>query len=67
MKKYNLAFITRNCGKIDPHSIDSYIEAGGYGTALNIFSRNCENIINEIKKSELRRRFSHRNQDRNCV
>lgn len=56
MKKYNLAFITRNCGKIDPHSIDSYIEAGGYDTALNIFSRNCENIINEIKKSELRGR-----------
>lgn len=56
MKKYNLDLITRNCGKIDPYSIDSYIEIGGYDTVRNIFAQDCENIINEIKKSELRGR-----------
>ncbi len=44
------------CGKIDPESIDSYIENGGYTALKKALELGSEGIIEEIKKSGLRGR-----------
>ena len=49
--------VLRNCGVIDPGSIDEYIEAGGYeGAQKALTSMSPENIIEEIIQSGLKGR-----------
>jgi NADH-quinone oxidoreductase subunit F len=47
----------RNCGFIDPDSIEQYIARGGYSALLKVLSEmQSEDVIEEIKKSGLRGR-----------
>ncbi len=48
--------VLKNYGKIDPASIDDYIEAGGYRTAAKALKLEPAIIINEIVNSKLRGR-----------
>jgi NADP-reducing hydrogenase subunit HndC len=49
--------VLRNCGKIDPESIDEYIANGGYQALKKvIFEMNPEKVLDEMKKSGLRGR-----------
>ena len=44
----------KNCGIIDPESIDEYIEAGGYEAAKKCITQlSRKDVIEEIKKSGL--------------
>ncbi len=48
--------VLSGCGKIDPESIDSYIENGGYEALKKALELGSEGVIEEIKKSGLRGR-----------
>ena len=48
--------VLSGCGKIDPESIESYIENGGYEALKKALSLGSDGIIEEIKKSGLRGR-----------
>lgn len=49
--------VLRNCGVINPESIDEYMECGGYeATRKALTAMNPEQIIEEIKESGLRGR-----------
>lgn len=48
--------VLRECGIVDPESIDSYIALGGYEAAKKSLKLSPDDIINEIKKSGLRGR-----------
>jgi NADH:ubiquinone oxidoreductase subunit F (NADH-binding)/NAD-dependent dihydropyrimidine dehydrogenase PreA subunit len=49
--------VLRNCGKIDPESLDEYISSGGYQALKKvIFEMNPEKVLEEMKKSGLRGR-----------
>lgn len=48
--------VLSGCGKIDPESIDSYIENGGYQALKKALALGSDGIIEEIKKSGLRGR-----------
>ncbi len=48
--------VLSGCGKIDPESIDSYINAGGYSALRKALEIGADGIIEEIKKSGLRGR-----------
>ncbi len=48
--------VLSGCGKIDPESIDSYIENGGYEALKKALEIGSDNIIEEIKISGLRGR-----------
>ena len=48
--------VLSGCGKIDPESIDSYIENGGYSALKKALGIGSDGIIEEIKKSGLRGR-----------
>ncbi len=49
--------VLRNCGRIDPDSIDDYIEAGGYEALRKVLSSmTSEDVIEEVLKSGLRGR-----------
>ena len=49
--------VLRNCGIIDPESIDDYIEAGGYKAIQTVLqSRSPREVIDEITRSGLRGR-----------
>ncbi len=49
--------VLRNCGIIDPSSLDDYIEEGGYqGLERALYDLGSEGIINELKDSGLRGR-----------
>ena len=48
--------VLSSCGKIDPESIDSYIENGGYSALRRALELGSEGVIEEIKKSGLRGR-----------
>ena len=59
----DLAFLTRqtrvalkNCGLIDPESLDSYMEAGGYEAFKSALRKNPGDVIAEVQKSGLRGR-----------
>ena len=43
----------RNCGVIDPESLESYRSAGGYKALEKVFSLSPEDVISEIKISSL--------------
>ena len=47
----------RNCGYIDPHSVEEYIGRGGYFAFIRVLAEmKPEEIIADIKKSGLRGR-----------
>ncbi len=48
--------VLSGCGKVNPESIDSYIENGGYIALKKALALGSESIIDEIKKSGLRGR-----------
>ncbi len=48
--------VLSGCGKIDPESIDSYIENGGYTALKKALTMGADKIIEEIKISGLRGR-----------
>ncbi len=48
--------VLSGCGKIDPESIESYIENGGYSALKKALELGSDGIIEEIKKSGLRGR-----------
>ena len=48
--------VLSGCGKINPESIDSYIENGGYSALKKSLELGANGIIEEIKKSGLRGR-----------
>jgi NADH-quinone oxidoreductase subunit F len=48
--------ILQNCGHINPESIESYIDSGGYNGLKKALKMTPEAIIEEIKKSGLRGR-----------
>ncbi len=48
--------VLSSCGKIDPESIESYIENGGYTALKKALELGSDGIIEEIKKSGLRGR-----------
>ena len=56
MLKPQVRIALRNCGIIDPESINQYIARGGYSGLLNALSITQEEVIEEIKKSGLRGR-----------
>ncbi len=51
-----LKLVLANCGKIDPESIEEYMEAGGYKSAPKALKLDPDKIIEIIKKSGLRGR-----------
>ncbi|MFW6365533.1 MAG: NADH-ubiquinone oxidoreductase-F iron-sulfur binding region domain-containing protein [Spirochaetota bacterium] len=54
-KQYRI--VLRNCGKIDPGSIDEYISREGYAALEKVlFEMKPEDVIEELKKSGLRGR-----------
>ena len=48
--------VLRNCGKIDPESIDDYLAAGGYEGLKKALAMGAEAVIEEVKTSGLRGR-----------
>ena len=52
-----LRIVLRNCGRIDPESIEEYISNGGYqALKKTLFEMTPEKVIDELKKSGLRGR-----------
>ncbi|WP_088555206.1 NADH-quinone oxidoreductase subunit NuoF [Calderihabitans maritimus] len=52
-----LRLVTRNCGIIDPDSIDDYLKAGGYQSLRRVLAEYTpEEVIAEVKNSGLRGR-----------
>ncbi|MFQ6122720.1 MAG: NADH-quinone oxidoreductase subunit NuoF, partial [Dehalococcoidales bacterium] len=56
MLKPQLRIALRNCGIIDPESINQYIARGGYSGLVKALGMTPEEVIEEIKKSGLRGR-----------
>ncbi len=55
--KYQTRIVLRNCGIINPESIDNYLERDGYkAIQLVLKEKKPEDVIEEIKKSGLRGR-----------
>ncbi len=54
--KYQVRFVSRNCGLIDPESIEDYIATGGYSGLKRALEMKREEVIEEIKRSKLRGR-----------
>jgi NADH-quinone oxidoreductase subunit F len=54
--EYELRLLLRNCGFIDPENINHYIALGGYSALAKALKMSPEEIIEEIKQSELRGR-----------
>ena len=48
--------VLSGCGRVDPESIDSYINAGGYNALKKALEMGADGVIEEIKKSGLRGR-----------
>lgn len=51
-----LQIVLRNCGVIDPTSIDTYIKRGGFEALRKVHAMMPEQVIEEIKTSSLRGR-----------
>jgi len=54
--EHELRLILRHCGYIDPENIHDYIANGGYRALEKALKMRPEDIIEEVKKSELRGR-----------
>ncbi len=48
--------VLRNCGRIDPRSIEQYIARDGYAALARVLTQKPEDVIEEMKKSGLRGR-----------
>lgn len=48
--------VTRNCGHINPESIEDYLQAGGYQGLVSALQHSPEDVIEEMKISGLRGR-----------
>lgn len=48
--------VLRNCGTIDPDSIDDYVKAGGYAAIAKALKSTPEHVIDEVMRSGLRGR-----------
>lgn len=48
--------VLRNCGRIDPGSIEEYVAAGGYSALRKVLGMSPENVISEVTVSGLRGR-----------
>ena len=57
VNKNQLKYVTRNCGIIDPDSIEEYIEQGGYLALKKVIKTMLpDEVVNEVSKSGLRGR-----------
>lgn len=54
VKQYRI--VTRNCGFIDPESIDDYIRVRGYEALASALTRSPQDVVGEIKRAGLRGR-----------
>jgi NADH-quinone oxidoreductase subunit F len=48
--------VLADCGEIDPENIDEYVSRGGYSALKKALKMSSEDIIEEVKKSQLRGR-----------
>ncbi len=48
--------VLKNCGLINPESIEDYLNAGGYRTLQKVFKMSPDAVIDEVKKAGLRGR-----------
>ncbi|MBF0331551.1 MAG: 4Fe-4S binding protein [Candidatus Omnitrophica bacterium] len=55
-KNKQMRLVLRNCGIVDPESIEEYIAADGYQGLANALAMGPEKVIEEMKKSGLRGR-----------
>ena len=52
-----LRIVLRNCGKVDPESLEDYVQTGGFvGLKKVLFEMTPDEVIQEMKKSGLRGR-----------
>jgi NADH-quinone oxidoreductase subunit F len=54
--RLQVRFVSRNCGLVDPESIEDYIASGGYEGLRKALSMRREEVIELIKRSGLRGR-----------
>ena len=54
--KYQVKWVSRNCGVVNPESIEDYMALGGYNGLKRSISMEPEEVIDEIKKAGLRGR-----------
>ncbi len=54
--KYQVKWVSRNCGMVNPESIEEYVALGGYQGLKRSISMKQEKIIDEVKKAGLRGR-----------
>ena len=54
--KKQMRVALRNCGFIDPENIEEYIAREGYGALAKALTMTQQNVIDEVKKSQLRGR-----------
>jgi len=54
--KYQVKWVSRNCGIVNPESIRDYVALGGYHGLKRSVSMEPEEVIDEIKKAGLRGR-----------
>jgi NADH-quinone oxidoreductase subunit F len=52
--KFEKRILLKNCGHIDPEEIDHYIVNGGYESLSRALQMKPEEIVSEVKRSELR-------------
>ena len=56
-KSKQMRAVLKNCGYIDPESLEDYIAAGGYKALIKVLlEMKPENVVEELKKSGLRGR-----------
>ncbi|OGF50633.1 MAG: NADH dehydrogenase [Candidatus Firestonebacteria bacterium GWA2_43_8] len=56
-KSKQVRAVLKNCGYIDPESMEDYIAAGGYKALVKVLTEmKPENVVDELKKSGLRGR-----------
>jgi NADH-quinone oxidoreductase subunit F len=54
--EHELRLVLRNCGFIDPENIKHYIALGGYSAFVKALEMTADEIVEEIKRSEIRGR-----------
>lgn len=54
--RLQVRFVSRNCGLIDPESIEDYLKTGGYSGLKRAIKLSKEDVIEIVKKSGLRGR-----------
>lgn len=54
--KHQEKILLKNCGRIDPESIDAYIEVGGYKAAKKAMDMDPVDVIETVRESGLRGR-----------